>query len=209
MSSKNTKYKFIILALFVILVCKAVVFEFYMVSSDSMSEAILPGDFILINRLVYGARTPNKAVLPFFNYEFSLPSYKIPALRDIRQGDVVVIRKDKYPECENNLVKRVAAAEGQSVTIIDEWVFVDEMLFCPESIAENGQDIQIGDDSFTDAFTVPAGKIFVLGDNLLSSYDSREFGFVDAEEVIGKAVIIYASKDEDGFRWSRFFKPVE
>jgi len=66
------------------------------------------------------------------------------------------------------------------------------------------------ENTFYDTFIVPEHKLFVLGDNFLTSYDSRDFGFVDTDEVIGKAVIIYASKDIDGnFRWKRFFKYLE
>ena len=54
---------------------------------------------------------------------------------------------------------------------------------------------------------VPEGKLFLVGDNIEFSYDSRDFGFVDEKDVIGKAVLIYASKDENGnFRWDRFLK---
>ncbi|MBU4486734.1 MAG: signal peptidase I [Candidatus Delongbacteria bacterium] len=180
MSKKNYKYQLFIAVLLIILICKTIIFEFYRVTSTSMSETILPGDFILVNRLVFGTNTPNRIIIPFFNYEFSIPSIKIPPLRNIKERDIVVIRNNKHPECENNLIKRVAAVEGQVVN------------------------------SSLDSFIVPDDKIFVLGDNLATSYDSRDFGFIDKSEVIGKAVIIYASIDIDGkFRWKRFFKNLE
>jgi signal peptidase I len=188
----SIKYSILLVFLLIILVCKAVIFEFYMVSSDSMSDVILPGDFILINRLVYGTRTPNRAIIPLIDYEFPLPSVQIPALRNIRQGDVVVIKKDSFPECEHNLVKRVAATEGQTVSVLGGAVFVDGMLAGGSFL---GEDVLFEDSILPETFEVPPGKLFVLGDNAYSSYDSREFGFVDSEEVIGKAVLIYASKD--------------
>lgn len=197
--------------LLIILVSKAVVFDFYKVSSTSMSETLVPGDFILINRLVFGTHTPNRINVPFVNYTFNLPSAKIPALRKIRQGDIVVIRKNNHPECENDLVKRVAAVEGQSITMIDDNIFVDGILATDHGNASNDTtEIEIKDGSFYDTFVVPEDKLFVLGDNYLTSYDSRDFGYIDTDEIVGKAVIVYASKDIDGdFRWKRFFKYLE
>ncbi|HQO09575.1 MAG TPA: signal peptidase I [Clostridiales bacterium] len=207
----KSKYIIFIFILLAILISKAVVFDFYKVTSASMSETLLPGDFILINRLVFGTHTPNRINVPFINYSFSIPSAKIPPLRHIRQGDIVVIRKNNHPECENDLVKRVAAVEGQSITMIDDNIFVDGILaYDPEYAQNDTTEIEIKDGSFYDTFVVPEEKLFVLGDNYLTSYDSRDFGYVDTNEIIGKAVIVYASKDIDGsFRWKRFFKYLE
>jgi signal peptidase I len=206
----RSKYIIFIVILLFILVSKVLVFEFYRVTSASMSDTILPGDFILINRLVFGTHTPNKITVPFINKNFSIPSAKIPPLRKIREGDIVVIQNRNYPECENNLVKRVAAVEGRSITMIDENIFVDGILYNDAPMSGDSTEIVMNENSFYDTFIVPEGKLFVLGDNFLTSYDSRDFGFVGTEEVIGKAVIIYASKDIDGnFRWKRFFKYLE
>lgn len=206
----RSKYIIFIVILLIILVSKAIVFEFYRVTSSSMAETILPGDFILINRLVFGTHTPNRITIPFVNKNFSIPSAKIPPLRKIRQGDIVVIQNRNYPECENNLVKRVAAVEGQSITLIDDNVFVDGILYNDAEQKGDSTEIVINEGTIYDTFIVPEEKLFVLGDNFLTSYDSRDFGFVETKEVIGKAVIVYASTDIDGnFRWKRFFKYLE
>lgn len=206
----RSKYIIFIIILLLILVSKVIVFEFYKVTSASMSDCILPGDFILINRLVFGTHTPNKITVPIINKSFSIPSAKIPPLRKIRDGDIIVIQNRNYPECVNNLVKRVAAVEGQSITMIEDNIFVDGILYNKSEAAGDSTEIMMDENTFYDTFIVPENKLFVLGDNFLTSYDSRDFGFVDTEEVIGKAVIIYASKDIDGkFRWNRFFKYLE
>jgi len=201
------KYIFFIILLLGVLLSKAVVFEFYRVTSASMSETILPGDFLLINRLVFGTHTPNRITIPFVNKSFSIPSAKIPPLRQIRQNDIVVIKNSSYSRGENNLVKRVAAVEDQSIMIIDDYVFVDGDLFNPD---EKANELVIPEGYMYDNFIVPEGKIYVLGDNSTASFDSRDFGFVDKNDVLGKAVIIYASIDIDGnFRWKRFFDYLE
>jgi len=206
----RSKYIIFIVVLLLILVSKVIVFEFYKVTSASMSDTILPGDFILINRLVFGTHTPNRITVPFVNKSFSIPSAKIPPLRKIREGDIIVIQNRNYPECENNLVKRVAAVEGRSITMIDDNIFVDGILYNESAAAGDSTEIMMDENTLYDTFIVPENKLFVLGDNFLTSYDSRDFGFVDTDEVIGKAVIIYASKDIDGnFRWKRFFKYLE
>jgi len=200
----RSKYISFILLLLIILIFKAVIFEFYYVTSASMSETILPGDFLLINKLVFGTNTPNRAYLPFVDSGFGLPSFKIPAVRAINQGEIIVVDNDNYPGCENNMIKRVAAVEGQSVTVIEDLVFVDGILHNSEKITGAGE-IEISDEYNLNTFVVPEGKLFLVGDNIEFSYDSRDFGFVDTKDVIGKAVLIYASKDSEGnFRWDRF-----
>lgn len=198
------RYISFLFLLVIILFFKAVVFEFYVVTSTSMSNTILPGDFLLINKLVYGTNTPNRAFLPFLNSGFRLPSFKIPAVRSINQGEIIVVDNDNYPGCENNMIKRVAAVEGQSVTVIDDLIFVDGVLHNSENIADSTE-IELSDEYILNTFVVPEGKLFLVGDNIEFSYDSRDFGFVDTKDVIGKAVLIYASKDPEGnFRWDRF-----
>lgn len=211
MSRKRSKYFIFLFILIFILLCKAVFFEFYRVNSSSMSDTVIPGDFLVINKLIYGTRTPNRATIPFINYSFSLPSAQIPAIRNIREGEIIVIKNKYYSESEHNLVKRVAAVEGQTVTLIDNFVFVDGLLYNYKHGGKTASlDINFSGDAEIDTFTIPENRLFVIGDNFNSSYDSRDFGFVDVKDVIGKVSMIYASFDpEDGTRWSRFFRVPE
>lgn len=208
MNSRRLKYLIFLLILVFILLCKAVFFEFYRVNSSSMSDTVIPGDFVLINKLIYGTRTPNIATIPFFRYSFSLPSFKVPGVRDILNGEIIVIKNKYHMQTDHNLVKRVAAVEGQTVTLVDNFVFVDGMLYNFKYGRETASlEINFSDDAQIDTFTIPEDRLFVIGDNFNSSYDSRDFGFVDVEDVIGKVSVIYASFDpQEGAVWSRFFR---
>lgn len=211
MNKIRYKYILLLLILITILLSKAVLFEFYRVNSSSMADTVIPGDFLIINKLVFGTRTPNRATIPFFNYSFPLPSIKIPALRDINEGEIIVIKNKYNPQSGNNLVKRVAAVAGQTVTLIDNFVFIDGLLYNFKH-GEKSLPLEISftGDAEIDTFTIPVNKLFVIGDNFNSSYDSRDFGYVDVKDVIGKVFLIYASFDpEKGTRWSRFFSVPE
>lgn len=208
MIREKLKYFIFLLILVFILLCKAVFFEFYRVNSSSMSDTVIPGDFVIINKLIYGTRTPNRATIPFFRYSFSLPSFNVPGIRDIRNGEIIVIKNKYHLQTNHNLVKRVAAVEGQTVTLIDNFVFVDGLLYNFKYGRETPSlEINFSGDAQIDTFTIPEDRLFVIGDNFNSSFDSRDFGFVDVEDVIGKVSIIYASfNTEEGAVWSRFFR---
>jgi signal peptidase I len=203
----NLKYFLFLILLIFILLSKAIFFEFYRVNSVSMMDTLLPNDFVLINKLTYGANTPNKVTIPFLNFTFGLPSFKFPAINEIEIGDIIVIEK-QLPERPEKYIKRCVAVGGQTIEIKNGEVIVDGMLV----EVYNDKVSVLTKDQIADVppFVVPEGFIFVLGDNRGLSYDSRFFGLVETKDVIGKALFIYSSIDkDDDFRWGRFFKMVE
>ena len=203
----NLKYFLFLILLILILLSKAIFFEFYRVTSVSMMDTLLPDDFVLVNKLSYGANTPNKITIPFLNFTFGLPSFKLPAVNDIEMGDIVVINK-QLPERPEKFIKRCVAVEGQTVEIRFGNLYVDQFLVDEEYLP--AETIHNREDSDIPPVVVPDGRIFVLGDNRNLSYDSRSFGFVETKDVIGKASFIYSSIDANGdFRWRRFFRGVE
>ena len=204
----NIKYFLFLILLIFILLSKAIFFEFYRVNSVSMMDTLLPNDFVLINKLTYGAKTPNKVTIPFINFTFGLPSFKFPALSEIEIGDVIVIDK-QLPTRPEKYIKRCVAVAGQTIEIKNGEVIVDGMLV---EVYNDNVSTALSKDQIDDVppFVIPVGFIFVLGDNRGLSYDSRSFGLVETRDVIGKEMFIYSSIDSDGdFRWSRFFKGVE
>lgn len=104
-----------------------------------------------------------------------------------KQGDIVIFRKDEYKA--EALVKRVIATEGQTIEIdFDRGrVYVDGELLDEPYIAEPTRN-QL---DFQGPQTVPAGCVFVMGDNRNASSDSRraEIGMVDERLIVGKVLL--------------------
>jgi len=153
----------------------------YRVSSDSMEDTLLQGDYIFVNKLAY-------------QYGSS------PGV-----GDIIVFKYPNNPQ--KDFIKRVVALPGQTVQIADKVLYVDEQVAeIPAHSKHVDKRIIPGDLSFRDNFgpyLVPAGQLFVMGDNRDDSRDSRFWGPVPEENVKGKAVFVYWSwaPDPDAPKW--------
>ena len=208
-----------------------------------MSETLIAGDFLLVNKFIYGARTPEKFLF------LPLPSFHIPALTAAARGDVVVFEfpgepEEIYPLRHQYLLKRIVALPGDTVEIANahllvngfraDWSFsqFEDQPFAavvpyrgmtvpldPLSVRQWGVFIRreghridtAGDSILIDgtasaSYAVKRNYYFVVGDNAKNSYDSRHWGVVPEENVIGKAMIVYWSKDDNGIRWNRIGK---
>ena len=180
-----------IIAMFI----RTFIIQAFKIPSGSMLQTLQIGDQILVNKFIYGVKIPftgGKTLIPVENPE---------------KGDIVVF---KFPEDPSkDFIKRVIATEGDTVEIINKQVYIDGRLLKNEPyVVHTDPRIIPGFMSPRDnkeKFTVPAHKIFVMGDNRDDSYDSRFWGFVDLNAVKGKALIIYWSWDSERFRvrWSR------
>jgi len=155
------------------------------VASASMAETLLAGDRVLANTLLYGARVP-------------LLASRLPAIRAPRPGDVILFR---HPDEPGQLfLKRCIAAPGQEVSARDGMLLVDGVPQTPAGRPAVREDLV--------AERVPPGMLYVVGDNLLDSWDSRHWGFLPLADVVGKAEIIWWSQDPahsgpGGIRWRR------
>lgn len=164
----------VLLAILIAFLLRTFVVQAYNIPSSSMEDLLLSGDFILVNKLHYRFKEPEP-------------------------GEVVVF---KYPlNPSKDMVKRVVATEGQSVEIKNKIVYVDgKRISKPFSVKHADPHILPEDYSSRDNFgpaQVPAGHLFVLGDNRDNSQDSREWGFLDRSYVRGKALIVYWSWARD------------
>lgn len=175
-SSVNIKgyVEVVLLAILIAFLLRTFVVQAYRIPSSSMEDSLLGGDFILVNKL---------------HYRYSEP----------KPGDIIVF---KYPlNPSKDMVKRVVASEGQTVEIKNKIVYVDDrMIPDPLSAKHSDQRILPEDYSTRDNFgpaQVPAGHLFVLGDNRDNSQDSREWGFLDQGLIKGKALIVYWSWAQD------------
>jgi signal peptidase I len=101
---------------------------------------------------------------------------------DPERGDVIVFRYPPNPEAIP-YIKRVIGLPGDQIHITDGKVYVNDQLTIEPYLDETTN--RGGD------WTVPAGQLFVMGDNRNNSSDSRSWGFVPLENIIGRAELIY------------------
>ncbi|MCK6541392.1 signal peptidase I [bacterium] len=191
----------------------------FKIPTGSMEDTLLVGDLILVNKCIYGVKTP--ATIPLIFTDIDLAQYQFPAVREPKQGDVIVFKFPPDPTVD--YIKRLVALPGQTVEIKDKIVYVDGKDFSeiirppglkfedPEIIPRNKgyESVFPRDAGSRDNYgpvIVPEDSYFVLGDNRDRSYDSRHWGFVPKDHLIGQAVMIYwstASQDNFDIRWDR------
>jgi signal peptidase I len=215
------------LALLLFVLVRAMLVEAFKIPSGSMERTLLVGDFLLVNKLVYGAEIP-------------LLHSRLPALREPANGDVVVFT---WPsDHTKNFVKRIVGSAGDTLEMRDG------------GLVRNGADVvepyavneQLGYDPSGEEFrwqrdflvrearasqrgyhpsrnnwgplVVPAGHYFVLGDNRDNSLDSRYWGFLPDTLVRGQPLFVYYSFAPDTtealdwvtrVRWQRLGTRVE
>lgn len=146
-------------ALLVAFVVKTFLVQAFYIPSGSMLPTLQEQDRVLVNKL----------------------SYK---LHDVERGDLVVFEgPDQSPGQVKDLIKRVVALPGETVEAREGFVYIDGRLLEEPYL---GPGITTGP---LEATTVPPGHIWVMGDNRGNSKDSRFFGAVDEEAIIGKAFV--------------------
>ena len=182
--------------LFIVLFIRSFIVEPYKIPSGSMIPTLLIGDFILVKKYQYGIRAPiiNKVI-----FENEKPSY----------GDIIVFQ---YPQNKKiNYIKRVVALPGDSVRYIEKELFVNgkkytqkqEILY-PSSSQYSTEEVYEETNIYNSynilkstnpsqnfEYRVPEGTYFVLGDNRDNSNDSRYWGPVPFENLIGEAFYIW------------------
>lgn len=170
-------------ALILALIIRAYVVQAFKIPSGSMIPTLLIGDHILVSKFIYGTKLPftDKRILP---------------LASPKRGDIVVF---KYPEDPSkDFIKRVVGVEGDIIEEKNKVVYVNGKPLSESYIQHTDAAVRKGSLEPRDNFgpvVVPKDKLFVMGDNRDQSYDSRYWGYVDMEELRGKAFIIYWSWD--------------
>ncbi|MDX1901302.1 MAG: signal peptidase I [Gammaproteobacteria bacterium] len=199
--------------LVIVFLIRSFTYEGYRIPSGSLKPTLLVGDFILVNKYAYGLRLP-------------ILHTKILSNHEPQHGDIVVFHGVADPSM--NLIKRVIGVPGDHIRYINKVLFInDEMM--PQQFVKNTRDQSDGDtwnvvekrenlsgiihDIFqiplkpNDDFdvVVPAGKYFMMGDNRDDSADSRYWGFMPEENIIGKATHVVISFDsfKHPVRWQR------
>jgi len=195
------------------LIIRIFVVEAYGIPTGSMKDTFLIGDRLLVNKFIYGVRTPDRIPL----IDVNIPHTRLPAFTEPEQGDVVVF---KYPLDEKlNYVKRCLALPGQTIEVRNGQVFVDgkpegESKFIKRQFdAEEGAYIRYYQITMANGKTytirhyetsypqfdnfgpikVPKDFFFMMGDNRDNSADSRSWGFVPRDNILGKPLLLYWS----------------
>lgn len=195
-------------ALILAIIIRTFFIQAYKIPSGSMEPTLLIGDHILVNKLIYGLRLPDSIFglkipgVPWGQYVFGL--------EPVHRGDVVVFVFP--PDPTKDFIKRVIGVAGDTVQVKNGIVFLNgKQMDDPHAhfeVTPQDRSPMSPRDNFGPV-TVPPNKLLMMGDNRDRSYDSRFWGFVDTNEVEGRAILIYWSWDGDAssivpIRWSRF-----
>jgi signal peptidase I len=166
----------IVIAFLLAMFIRTFVIQAFKIPTGSMRTTLLEGDRILVNKLRYGPKVPWT--------DIRLPGFSEPG-----RGDVVVFI---YPEDKTrDFIKRLIAKGGETVEIKDGDIFVDGELI-KDPVIKNTYYYNRGEyGEVGEKIKVPQGQYFVLGDNSASSRDSRYWGFVPEDLIIGRAELIY------------------
>jgi len=176
-------------ALLLALVIRTFVVQAFKIPSGSMLPTLQIGDHILVNKFIYGPRLE----VPLTQLSLG----QLPGFREPRAGDVVVFIYPK--ERDKDFIKRIVAVAGQTVEARGNTLVIDgKQVEDPHAHYEKRDHVDFG------PYTVPAGHVFVMGDNRDESYDSRFWGPVPIQDIKGLAMVIYWSWGGENFvRWDR------
>jgi signal peptidase I len=190
--------------LLIVLVLRSFLIEPFQIPTGSMIPTLQVGDFILVNKYAYGVRLP-------------VIGTKIIDVADPQRGEVMVF----IPPHENKYyIKRVIGLPGDTIRYEDKTLYVNGEAVDKEYVEDILVDTSIGDlpgvlysetiggvehlTQHIDAagrtrarttWVIPNGHYFMMGDNRDNSSDSREWGPVPEEDIVGKAVAVWMHKE--------------
>jgi signal peptidase I len=189
----------IVIAILLALVIRTLVVQAFTIPSGSMMDTLLVGDYILVNKFLYGAEIP-------------VVDWRVPGLRQPRRGDIIVF---KYPQDEKrDFIKRIVGTPGDEVLIRGHDVYVNGRHLTEPYVKQSNLPQSHAGQAYCgyaygcERTIVPPNSYFVMGDNRDNSQDSRYWGFVRREKIKGKAFLTYWSWDGDRhwLRWWRLGK---
>jgi len=211
-------FKSILGALAIFLVLRAFLVEAYRIPSGSMIPTLLVGDWLFVNKAIYGAHVPFSRA--------SLPAYREPKRGDVvvfvspYQGDEAAQGRDPTP----TLVKRLVGTPGDTLYMRNAVLYVNGIAqrqgFGATTAADPGMANEVNplfdwqkrvglkSSRFGAApaqpthdnwgpLVVPPQRLFMMGDSRYNSKDSRYWGFVPRENVRGKPLFVYYSYNAD------------
>lgn len=165
-------------ALIVAVLVKTFLIQVFWIPSASMEETLDIGDRVIVNKISYRFGDPGRGDVVVFEPEtFEEESIVTKISRNLLES--VGLRTP-----ESDLIKRVIGLPGETVEIRDSTVLIDGTPLREPYLAP---DLTMRDEG---PWEVPAGQYFVMGDNRNSSNDSRRFGAINRDRIVGKAFSI-------------------
>ncbi len=193
----------------------------FRIPSGSMQNTLLVGDFLFVNKALYGAEVP-------------LLHKRLPSFREPRRSDIVVF--DSVEDQGVSVVKRIVGMPGDTIAMVDNAMMINGKKTVEDYVVPglagdqrdtrmrswqlrylvDEKDVQSYDPSLKNwgPLLVPPDSFFVMGDNRDNSYDGRYWGFLGRDRIRGRPMFVYYSFDKRGMlplpfltaiRWSRFF----
>jgi signal peptidase I len=190
-----------------VLLFRSFLFEPFKIPSSSMMPTLLIGDFILVNKFAYGVRLP-------------VTNTKLFSVGEPERGDVIVFRFPKDPGVD--YIKRVIGVPGDVISYRDKTVYINDKQVPQEYLGRyigegKGAEASGSEEklerlpgaehhvllrpgvtlpgSGESRWVVKPGEYFVMGDNRDNSLDSRSWGFVPEDNLVGRASVIWWSWD--------------
>ena len=200
---RNTLSEWVITVLLLLFLTTTQV-QAFVIPSGSMEDSLLIGDHLLVDKFAYAPAGPiSKHLLPY---------------SEPKRGDIIVFR---YPtDIQQTFVKRCMGVPGDRIRIVNKQVYVNDRPLVepykadktdyidsyrdnfpnsePDEILEPGAIDMLQHHVVNGEVVVPPGSFFAMGDGRENSLDSRYWGFVPRQNIIGKPLVIYWSYDRPG-----------
>lgn len=212
----NDTVQTIFYAFAIAIVVRVVAFEPFNIPSGSMMPTLLEGDYLFVSKYSYGYSR--------YSFLFGFPPFKGRIWESpVERGDVAVFRKP--PENEQDYIKRIVGLPGDRVQVLDGILHINGVAVEREKIGDFTDQYGLavtqyietlpggrrhfileshgdkGNLDNTEEFMVPEGHYFGMGDNRDNSSDSRVFRFIPAENMVGRAEILFFSTDGSAAIW--------
>ncbi|MCD6038756.1 MAG: lepB [Gammaproteobacteria bacterium] len=204
--------------LLLVFLLRSFLYEPFRIPSGSLKPTLNIGDFILVNKFNYGIRLP-------------VIHKKLYALAEPQRGDIIVFRWPPNPSID--FIKRVIGVPGDHISYLNKTLYINGKKASQQFVKnttdqdESGMTVDVVEkkenllglthaiyqvrehpnDEVKDV-VVPPGMYFVMGDNRDNSADSRYWGFVPEQNIVGKAMLVWMSWDgiKYNVRWNRIGK---
>ncbi len=158
--------KALVIALVLVLLIRSFLFAPFIVSGPSMQPNFYDGERLIVNKILYKFRAPER-------------------------GEVIVFHATE----DRDYIKRVIALPGEKVKVEGDKVYVNGKLLAEPYIQEEVNEAAKRGTTYNNRDfaeqTVPAGTVFVMGDNRPNSEDSRSIGFISFDRIVGRTDLIF------------------